>query len=279
VGGDASVRVAKGPLPDPKDMMGEFRILYRAKMAEWDGKMEEAEKYYREILSLQSDVAWRYVDLAIFLSRVERLAEAIEVLKQGLTKMPDSFVLLSRLAHFYMRVGKFQEAFDMSQAALRIDPQYFDALVIAGWVEDFWGKWEESTKYYKKALEIEPENKMVRLKYAYVLGALGRGEEAVEIDEALKKESPMDYRICQDLGTIYTSLGKLDQAEENLKKAVELNPSPETYLNYAAILERVGKLTEAITYIKLYLEKTQEGETARKASAQKALAEWERRVR
>jgi arylsulfatase A-like enzyme/predicted Zn-dependent protease len=279
VGADASVRVSKGPLADPKDMMGEFRILYQAVQSEWDGKMAEAEKYYREILRLMPDVAWRYLDLAIFLSRVNRLPEAIEVLKQGLTRLPDSFVLLSRLAHFYMRVGKYQESFDMSQAALRIDPQYFDALVIAGSIQDIRGKWEESTKYYKKALEIEPENKMIRLKYAYALGALGRQEEAVAIDEALKKESPKDYRIYQDLGVIYTSLGKLDQAEENLKKSVELNPSPETYLNYAVILERAGKLPEAINYLKLYIEKTPEGETPRKTNARKALAEWERRLR
>jgi arylsulfatase A-like enzyme/tetratricopeptide (TPR) repeat protein len=279
VGADASVKISKGPLSDPKDMMGEMQILYQAVQNEWDGNMPEAEKYYREILRLMPDVAWRYLDLAIFLSKVNRMPEAIEVLKQGLTRMPDSFVLLSRLAHFYMTVGKYQEAFDMSQAALRMDPEYFDALIIAASVQDVWGKWEESTKYYKKALEIEPENKMVRLWYAYALGALGRGAEAVEIDETLKKESPNDYRIYQDLGIIYTSLDKLDLAEENLKKAVELKPSPETYLNYAFLLERVGKLPEAIRYLKLYLEKTPEGETPRKKDARRALADWERRIR
>jgi len=279
VGSDASVKVPQGPLPDPKDMMDEFRILHQAVQNEWDGNMVEAEKKYREILRLMPDVTWRYLDLAIFLSRVNRLPEAVEVLKQGLARLPDSFVLLSRLAHFDMRLGKYQEAFDMSQAALRIDPNYFDALVIAAAVQDGWGKWEESVKYYQEALGIEPENKMVRLKYAYALGAAGRGAEAVAIDEALKKSFPNDYRIYQDLGVIYTTLGKLDLAEENLHKAVELNPSPESYLNYAVILERVDKLPEAVKYLKLYLEKTPEGETEQKAQARRALADWERRIR
>jgi tetratricopeptide (TPR) repeat protein len=277
VGGDASVRVGKGPLPDPKDMMAEFQILYRAKTSEWDGKWDDAEKNYREILRLQPDVAWRYVDLAIFLSRRDKLPEAIGVLEQGLSRMPDSFVLLTRLAHFEMRAGRFDEASEMSRAALRIDPAYFDALVIAGWVEDVRGNWEGSEGFYRQALAVEPENKMIRMKYAYALGALGRGEEAAKIDEALKKESPADLRIRQDLGVIYAGLGRWDLAEENLRKAVELQPSSETWFNLASVLEQAGKLTEAVRYLRLYLEKTTEGETSRKANARKALVEWERR--
>ena len=83
VGSDASVRVGSGPLPDPKDRMPEFHILYRAKTNEWDGKWDDAEKDYREILRLQPDVAWRYVDLAIFLTIRDRLPEAIAVLRAG----------------------------------------------------------------------------------------------------------------------------------------------------------------------------------------------------
>jgi len=277
VGSDASVRVGKGPLPDPKDMMPEFQILYRAKTNEWDGKWDDAEKDYREILRLQPDVAWRYVDLAIFLTLRDRLSEAIAVLRQGLTRMPDSFVLLTRLAHLEMGAGRYDEAYEMSRAALRIDPGYFDALVIAAGVEDVRGNWEAAEGFYRQALEVEPENKKVRMKYAYVLGALGRGEEAAKIDEALKAEFPDDPRLRQDLGVIYAGLGRWDLAEENVRKAVELQPSPETWFNLASVLEQSGKLTEAVRYLRLYLDKTTEGETPRKANARKALVDWERR--
>ena len=279
VGGDASVRVGKGPLPDPKDMMTEFRILYRAKTNEWDGKWDDAEKDYREILRLQPDVAWRYIDLAIFLTRRDRLAEAIDVVKGGLARMPDSFVLLSRLAHLQMWAGRFDEAYGTSQEALRIDPRYFDALVIAGSVQDIRGSWTEAEAFYRRALDIEPENKVVLMKYAYVLGALGRGEEALRIDEGLKELYPKDVRLRQDLGVIYAGLGRFDRAEENLRKAVELQPSPETWFNLASVLEQAGKLEEAVRYLRLYLERTKDGETPRRTNARKALADWERRLK
>ena len=279
VGNDASVRVGSGPLPDPKDRMPEFHILYRAKTNEWDGKWDDAEKDYREILRLQPDVAWRYVDLAIFLTIRDRLPEAIAVLRQGLTRMPDSFVLLTRLAHLEMGAGHYDEADEMSRAALRIDPGHFDSLVIAGGVEDVRGNWEESVSLYRKALEVEPENKKIRMKYAFALGALGRGDEAAKIDEALKAEFPDDTRLRQDLGVIYAGLGRWNLAEENLRKAVELQPSPETWFNLASVLEQSGKLAEAVRYLKLYIEKTTEGETPRKANARKALADWQRRLK
>jgi Flp pilus assembly protein TadD len=78
---------------------------------------------------------------------------------------------------------------------------------------------------------------------------------------------------------IYAGLGRWDLAEENLRKAVELQPSPETWFNLASVLEQSGKLVDAVRYLRLYLEKTTEGETPRKANAHKALADWERRAK
>ena len=279
IGSDASVKVGKGPLPDPKDRMDEFKLLYKAKLLEYRGEFTESEKCYRELVRLEPDVSWHYIGLAILLARERKVADGIEILKGGLQRLPDSTVLMSRLASFYMRAGNFKEAFAMSSATLKRDPRHLDALIIAGWSEDMQGRWKESAGYFGKALKIEPENKYIRLKYAYALGALGRGEEAVRIDEGLKKEYPDDPRVHADLGVIYASLNKLELAEQNLRKAAELKPGPDSYLAYSAILERTGKLKDAIAYLKLFIETAKEGESPRIIKARKALAEWERRIK
>jgi len=193
--------------------------------------------------------------------------------------VPESFVLLSRLGHFYLRTGNFEKAFEISQAALRIDPQYIDALLIAGWAVEMKGNWLETSEYFRKALEIEPENKFALLKYAYSIAAQSKTQEALEIYDGLKEKFPDDYKIYSDLGVIYNSIGNTEQAYENIKKAVELNPFYETYLSYAAILERRGDLREAVRYLKLYLEDTPEGETERKMRTRNTLAAWERKLK
>ncbi len=279
VGAGAAPRVGKDPLPDPKDRIGESAILSRAKLLESEEKFGEAEKCYRELLGLRPDVPWHYIGLGALLVKAERVAEGIEVLMEGLRRMPDSVVLLSRLASFYMKAGRFPEAFATSGAALKLDPRNFDATVIAGWSEDMRANWAEAAGFYRKALDVEPENKTVRMKYAYVLGAMGRGEEAARMDEALKKEYPEDPKICTDLSVIYTALGRLDLAEENLKKAVALNPSPENHHRLASLLGRLEKLEDAVGHMKLYLKNTKEGETPRKARAREAVTEWERRIK
>ncbi len=275
----AAPTAGKGPLPDPKDRIGENTILSRAKILESEGKYGEAEACYRELLGLRPDVPWHYIGLGALLVKAERIGEGIEVLKGALRRMPESVILHARLASFYMKAGRFAEALESSRAALKTDPRNFDALVIAGWSEDMRSNWEGAAGFYREALGVEPENKTVRMKYAYVLGAMGRGEEAARMDEALKKEYPGDPRIHTDLSVIYTSLGKLDLAEENLRKAVALNPSPENHHRLASLLGRTGKFGDAVAHMRLYLKGTQEGETPRKARARDAVAEWERRLK
>ncbi len=279
IGGELPATRSGISLPDPKDKLDEFRSLYQARMLEYEEDFQGAANLFRKVLRLNPDVPWNYINLALVFIKMKKIEEAVNTLKQGLKRIPDSLVLLSRLGHFYMRAGKYNEALKTSQAALKIDPQYLDALVISGWVMDIQGKWEESLQFFKKALEVEPENKLVQIKYAYALGAIGKGEEALKIYNGLKKEYPNDYRIYSDLGIVYNSLGNYEMALENLKRAVELKPSPDSYLNYSAILERVGNLKAAIHYLKLYLANTPEGDTPRKIKAREALAQWERKLK
>lgn len=278
VAAGAAPKGGTGPLPDPKDRIGENAILTRAKSLESEGKYAEAEKDYRELVRLRPDVPWHYIGLGALLVKADRMGEGIEVLKAATRAMPDSVVLQARLASFYMKAGRFSEAADASRAALKLDPRNFDAMVIGGWSEDMQARWAEAAEFYRKALDVEPENKTVRMKYAYVIGALGRGEEAARMDEALKKEYPKDPKIRTDLAVIYQALGKLDLAEENLRAAVALSPVPDNHHRLAMLLGRMGKLAEAVTEMRLYLRTTREGETPRKARAREVLAEWERQV-
>ena len=279
VGAGAAPKAGKGPRPDPKDRIGEISILSRAKLLATEGRYTESEKQYRELLRLRPDVPWHYTSLGALLVRADKTGEGIEVLKDGLRRMPDSVVLLSNLASTYMKAGRFAEASESSRATLRLDPRNFDALVIAGWSEDMRARWAEAAAFYREALNVEPENKTVRMKYAYVLGAIGRGDEAARMDEALKKEYPEDPKIYTDLSVIYTAQGKLDQAEGNLRNAVALNPSAENHHRLGTLLGRMGKLEDAVAQMKLFLRKTGEGETSRKAKARESVAEWERRIK
>jgi tetratricopeptide (TPR) repeat protein len=170
---------------------------------------------------------------------------------------------------------RLPEGLAAAQAVLKIDPMHFDALYNAAQILAGLGQWAEALGYFERALEIEPENLPLRLRYAYCLVANGRGADSQKVYNKLKEDYPRDYRIYEDMAIMYDSMGDLKSAKENMNRAVELNPSFETYFNYALILKKSGDLEEAIHYLRLYLETTPERDTPRKVQAQKILAAWE----
>jgi arylsulfatase A-like enzyme/Flp pilus assembly protein TadD len=277
VGGGIAKARRGSPLADPKDKLDEYNLIYKAKMHEYEKEYQEAVLLYRKIIDKSPKAPWNYVNLSICYVKLNDLDGCISALKQGLERIPDSLILLSRLALFYMQSTRYIEAIETARQALKVDPRCLDALLASGWSLIMKGKWAEALHYFKRSLEIEPENKSARVKYAYCLGALGRGAEALEIYARLIEEYPDDYRLYTDVGIIHNSMGNLELALESYEKAVQVKPYYETFLNYAVILGRKRRFKEGIHYLKLYLQSTPEISTPRKAKARKTLSLWEKK--
>ena len=275
IGGVALQSTSGKPLPDPKDKTDEYSVIVFAHRYEYDGDYAKAEEYYRRVLSFSPDVAWSYVYLAILYQKMGKVDKGLSVLEEGNKRIPNNLIILGRLSLFYMKSVRLPEALEAAQGVLKIDPKYFDALYNAALSLAGMDRWAEALSYFERALEIEPENLPLRLQYAYCLAANGRGGDSQKVYDKLKKDFPRDYRIYEDMAIMYDSRGDFNSAKENMKQAVELNPSFETYFNYAILLKKSGDLKEAIYYLRLYLETTPERDTPRKAQAQKILAGWE----
>jgi len=278
VGGGSTSGSGKD-LPDPKDRVDEYNKHYRARQFEESGDYLSAANIYEEILEKDPDFEWILIHLARMYTYLNRNEDCFELLEEASKRNPDSFLLLSSMAEFYAWAGEQEKALEVSQAALRLNPHYLTGWIISGMSKFDQGQYGDAVGFFEKALEIEPENKIVRINYAHSLGALGRPDEALEIFNGLHEEYPEDAKIFSGLGLVYNSIREFDKAKEYLKKAMELDPSPKSYLDYAIIIGGNGDLEEAVRYIKLYLETTQEGDTPQRRRAQQALAEWQKRIK
>jgi len=277
--GGLSAGASDKPLPDPKDKIGMYRLFFQGNVYETKGDFLEAAKYYEELLRLNPDVPQNYVRLALVYQKMKKAKEAIQLLEQGRDIIPDSLVILSGLSFTYFSEGKFKEALKACHTILRIDPKFFDILYLSGMIMLEDRKWAEALSYFEKAIKIEPENKILQFRYASCLVAVGRSKDALKIYMRLKQEYPRDYKVYRDLAMVHISLGDIDMARENLKRAVEINPAPNTYFDIAFILEKIGDLKEAVQYLKLYLDTTPEVNTPRKNNAKKTLTQWQTRLR
>ena len=74
----------------------------------------------------------------------------------------------------------------------------------------------------------------------------GRDEEGIELLEAVAKAAPGLSAPRIDLGTAYHRIGNLEAAEENLRKAIELNPEhPLAHNELGIVYRKTGRFAEA----------------------------------
>lgn len=276
LGGGSTAGASREALPDPKDKIEEFNRICQAKIHEFAKDLPKAAESYRALIASYPSAPDNYSRLADVYIRMGDFAAAAGVLAQGVERVPEAPLLRSKLGMVYFKLGRLPEAHEADQAALAMNPADFDALLSSGWIMSRMGRYGEAIGYFEKALVIEPENRSLRKDYARALAAAGRASEALEIYGLLKDEDPNDYAAYQESGVILASQGNMAGALESLARAVSLNPSAETYLNYAAVLERVGNGKDAVKYLRLYLGTTTEGDTPRKTAARRALEHLEK---
>ena len=62
-----------------------------------------------------------------------------------------------------------------------------------------------------------------------------------------------------NLGNILINIGKIEDAELSIRKAIDLNPNdPIAYSNYGSILQRCGELKKAEVFTRKAIEKFKE---------------------
>lgn len=130
------------------------------------------------------------------------------------------------------------------------------------------GNEPKAAEYYRKAISVSPGDIPLRLSYAKLLDKLGEEEAAVEefnyiltkntdnkdilysLERIYKKkldQNPSDAGITSNLGAILQKQGKLDEALIYYKKAEQLDPSNiNTRINTGTLYQQKGDYKTAI---------------------------------
>lgn len=221
LGAAAADSEAKGELPDPKDKIGDYLLVFRGNLLENEGRLVEAAACYRQVLDANPGVPSNYVNLAVLEMKRNRADEAVRLLEQARSKFPDSEVVLSRLMGIYLNAGRWQDALSTGRALLEKDPAHFDALFLSGSAYARLGKWEDALACYRKALAIEPENAALQRRfadslhaYALLLGRTGDLKSAIIwMKRYLEAASPDDGPRREEARRL---LGEWERASKSL---------------------------------------------------------------
>jgi Flp pilus assembly protein TadD len=185
-----------------------------AQALQQDGKADQGIAVLEDAVKAHADEPLAYVALAQLYSGASRGADAVKVLQTAQTKFPADTSIIFELGAVFDKQKDFAKAEETFRQVLSKEPDNAGALNYLGYMLAERGeRLDESVGYLKKALEIEP----------------GNGS------------------FLDSLGWAYFKEGKLDLAEENLRRAAEqLKTNSVIQDHYGQVLFKMGRLDDAI---------------------------------
>ncbi|MDG2053075.1 MAG: tetratricopeptide repeat protein [Phycisphaerales bacterium] len=175
----------------------------------------EAGEVYSRILALNSSDGVALNNKAYVLMTTDSdLVEALALSERVVEMYPDNVTYQDTLARIYRSLGQTTKAIELLNKALAKDPQDLNALMIMSAI-------------YSVDLE-EPG-------------------QALSFAEQAKRLSPENAELLDELGWIHFQLGNDMEAEELLRKSVEIQERAVTYLHLAHVLALDGRFQGAIS--------------------------------
>jgi len=107
--------------------------------------------------------------------------------------------------------------------ALELDPNLAEAHSRLGWIYSQELNFAAAQEASQRALAAAPNSNVVRGNASTVLGTFGRVDEAIALREAILESDPLDLSVYSNLAGGYTAAGRLEEAENTLRKLLELS--------------------------------------------------------
>lgn len=187
--------------------------------------------------------------------------QALALLQQAVAIDPGYAAAWNAIATTYTNQGgnalrPIDEAYALAREAvaraLAADPDLAQAHANLGWIamrHD--GDLAAAARHFERALELAPAEAAIQGNASTVLQALGRIEEVIAIRTFLVARDPMNPQLRANLGVVYASAGRDDEAIDSYRAALRLAPG---YLGMhgaiAAALARQGQFEQALVEAK-----------------------------
>jgi tetratricopeptide (TPR) repeat protein len=195
-----------------------------------------------------------YRDFWLSLYRTGQYAEAATALEEMFAKYPDQkdAPTLAALAQCLVLTGQNEKALATSDEASRLDPDDEEAMRLKGYLLGKLGRNEEAIAHYRSMLDRFPDKdevaRVARSGLSIVYVNMDRLDEGEKELEILLEREPNDPGVNNDLGYLWADRGKnLEKAEAMIRLAIRSEPENSAYLDSLGwVLYRLGRFSEAV---------------------------------
>jgi arylsulfatase A-like enzyme/Tfp pilus assembly protein PilF len=246
----SSAPKTSGPLPDPKDRIGEIASMVEAAKLQAEGKNEEAIAAFRRVTEANPRLADAWNQLGDLLDSMGRYEEAEQAFRKGIEMTPElaqEFGL--RLGSILLKLEKFDDA--AQHARLGEKANYGGAHVLLARIE-------LAKKDYAKAAaeaKLAATDEFAHVPALVLLGQIeeqqGHPQEALALAEQVEQEAQR-----RGLGNVETlnyvkadalaRLQRYDEAIAAFRREIELFPhNKQSYASLYVVYMLTGRPTEA----------------------------------
>jgi tetratricopeptide (TPR) repeat protein len=237
------------------------------------GRIDDAAKHYETIISINPKITAANLALAqIRLARgnMQDASKYARAVLQEDPKQPDALLVLGNVA-----VGqrRYEEGIQFFQRVLEARPQEVSAYLGLGFAHWRKGQRDQAIRAYRRANEIAPNDSRVQNNLAWLLaGERSSQDEALKLAQQAVSTNPSNGWFVDTLGWVYFQQGKLTEAEQQFRAAVDILPN-EAMVQYhlGLVAHKQGRPVDAMSALKRALLLNPEFEEA--AAAQKLLRE------
>jgi len=183
--------------------------------------------------------------------------KALEYFQQAVEKDPGYALAYTGLADSYVLLGwnsylppkdAFPKGKIAAMGALRLDPDLGEThtpLAAVLWLHDW--QWQEAQTEFKRSLALNPAYPTANHWYAEYLMTMGHHEEAIARMKSSQQLDPLSLIISVAIGWAFYMARRYDDAIEQLRRTVELEPNyPVTYWILGLLLRKLGRYKLAI---------------------------------
>ncbi|MBI5756277.1 MAG: tetratricopeptide repeat protein [Nitrospirae bacterium] len=205
---------------------------------------------------------------------MEAALNEAEVYVSEENKNPKAHLTLGKI---YLRFGRVKEAITRLKTAVEIVPKYWEAYLLLGEAYEAMGKYEEAREAYRTIVSGAPDTPegreagqrvrkaIMAIHFERAKGLLGKGdfEGALREIQMVREIAPDNPVALYNSGVIYDRLERPEEAEEFLKRALQVSPDyVQAHLQLALVYERGQRFEEAREEYKVILSITEKGREA-----------------
>ncbi len=225
-------------------------VSYKRAFLREKTKKAEAIKIYEQNIKRFPNDYRNFLRLGILYSKKKStLSKSAAILKRAVKLADTSSAAWIEIARVYGKLGRGSDEIAANKKYLSFNPDSPEANARMGIALVNKGRISEGMSFLEKAYAKKPNNVSILVSLAKGHSKSGNPDKALELLLKVKSKRPKDIKIKKMLIVVYKQIGRNDEALSEMEELIGMKPDNTTRFQYATLLHKEKRLSEAINVI------------------------------